>query len=129
MPEPQKPKHGVFCWNELVSRDPAVAEEFYAKVLGWKAADSGVPGTKYTLFSAGDTQVGGLMEMPKEIPSQVPSHWMSYVAVDDVDASAAKVTEHGGKILHGPQDIPNVGRFCIIQDPTGAVVSLITMEG
>ena len=50
---------------------------------------------------------------------------MSYITVDDVDALAAKVTELGGQVLFGPQDIPTVGRFVTIQDPTGAAVSLI----
>ena len=52
---------------------------------------------------------------------------MTYFAVDDVDASAKRVGELGGSIVHGPQDVPNVGRFCIIKDPTGAVITLITM--
>ncbi|MCP4705677.1 MAG: VOC family protein, partial [candidate division Zixibacteria bacterium] len=50
------------------------------------------------------------------------------INVDDVDALVSKVTELGGQILHGPQDIPTVGRFVIIQDPTGAAVSLFKGE-
>jgi uncharacterized protein len=51
---------------------------------------------------------------------------MSYVTVDNVDAIAKNAQELGGKILMGPQDIPTVGRFCVIQDPQGAVISAIT---
>jgi predicted enzyme related to lactoylglutathione lyase len=68
-----------------------------------------------------------MMAMPPDVAPEVPSHWMAYITVDDVDAASAKVTELGGKLLHGPQDIPTVGRFSVIQDPTGAVVGLIKL--
>ncbi len=119
------PKHGIFCWNELMTWDAAKATEFYTRLLGWKAEDSGMPGMKYTILKAGDTQAGGLMAMPPNVPKEVPSHWMAYITVDDIDACAKRVGELGGEVFHGPQDIPNLGRFCILKDPTGAVVSLM----
>ena len=117
---------GTFCWNELVSRDPDKAREFYKALINWEFVDSGMPGMKYEMLKAGDKNVGGLMKMPEEA-KEVPSHWMAYITVDDVDGCAKKTKELGGNIIHGPQDIPGVGRFVIIQDPTGAVVSLITL--
>jgi predicted enzyme related to lactoylglutathione lyase len=124
-----KPPHGTFIWNELVTRDMPGAEKFYTELLGWKAANSDMPGMKYTVFKSGDKDSGGLMEMPPDVPKEVSAHWMAYITVDDVDAAAEKTKQLGGQVLHGPQDVPNVGRFCIIQDPTGAVVSLMTMAG
>jgi predicted enzyme related to lactoylglutathione lyase len=124
-----KPPHGTFIWNELVTRDIPGAEKFYTELLGWKAANSDMPGMKYTVFKAGDRESGGLMEMPSDVPKEVSAHWMAYITVDDVDSAAEKTKQLGGQVLHGPQDVPNVGRFCIIQDPTGAVVSLMTMAG
>lgn len=123
----EKPVHGTFCWNELVTRDMASAGKFYTELLGWKAVDSAMPGMKYMFFKAGDREAGGMMDMPPGVPGEVPSHWMAYITIDDVDAAARKAVELGGQLLHGPQDVPRVGRFCIIRDPTGAVVSLITM--
>jgi len=125
----EKPAHGTFCWNELMTRDVPGATKFYTELLGWNAADSGMPGMQYTIFKVGDKQVGGLMEMPADIPQEVPAHWMAYITVDDVDAAARKVSELGGQVMHGPEDVPQVGRFCVVQDPTGAVVSLIQMSG
>ncbi len=58
-----------------------------------------------------------------------PSHWMPYVAVEDVDGAARRVWELGGKVCVPPTDIPGVGRFCLINDPTGATLSLITLSG
>ena len=126
MAEHTKPAQGTFCWNELVSTDPDKARPFYKELIGWEIVDSGMPGMKYEMLKAGDSNVGGMMKMPEEA-KEVPSHWMAYITVDDVDACAAKVKDLGGHIIHGPQDIPTVGRFVIIQDPTGAVVSLITL--
>lgn len=123
----EKPTHGTFCWNELMTRDSAAAGKFYTELLGWKTVDSGMPGMDYTLLKSGDKDAGGMMTMPPEVPKEVASHWMSYIAVDNVDASINKAKELGGTLLHGPQDIPTVGRFCVIQDPSGAVVSLITL--
>ena len=125
----QKPAQGNFCWNELITRDLESAQKFYGELIGWNIADSGMPGMDYKLLKNGEKDDGGMMAMPSEIPKEVPSHWMSYITVDDVDAAASKVSELGGQILHGPMDIPKVGRFCTIQDPTGAVVSLITLAG
>jgi predicted enzyme related to lactoylglutathione lyase len=122
----EKPIHGTFCWNELMTRDPEKAEKFYTELLGWKATDSDMPGMKYTLLKADEKDAGGMMKMPDEIPDEVPSHWMAYVTVDDVDALAEKTEKLGGKLLFGPHDVPSVGRFATIQDPTGAVISLIT---
>jgi len=126
----EKLPQGSIVWNELVTLDMPAAEKFYTELLGWQAKDSGMPGMKYTLFNMGEKSAAGMMEMPPDAKAGgVPSHWMTYVAVDDVDASAAKAKELGAKLLHGPEDVPQVGRFCIIQDPAGAVVSLITTTG
>ncbi|MBD3402567.1 VOC family protein [candidate division GN15 bacterium] len=123
-----RPAHGTFCWNELVTHDVEKAEKFYGDLIGWKITDSGMPGMVYKMLNAGEIQAGGLMAMPPEVPKDVPSHWMSYITVEDVDASAKKARELGAELIHGPQDIPTVGRFCIIKDPVGAVVSLITLK-
>jgi hypothetical protein len=119
-------KQGIFCWNELMTRDPEKATKFYTELIGWQTVDSDIQGMKYTTLKAGDKDAAGLMEMPSGIPEEVPSHWMAYIAVDDVDPMAKKTIELGGQVLHGPEDIPNIGRFCVIQDPSGGVVSLYT---
>lgn len=123
----QKPTHGTFCWNELMTRDTDGAGKFYSALLGWKPEASPMPGMEYTLMKSGDKEQGGMMAMPADVPKEVPAHWLAYVAVDDVDALITKTKELGGQVLHGPMDIPEVGRFCVIQDPTGAVLGLITL--
>ncbi len=117
--------HGRFCWYELLTTDTAAAEAFYGKVLGWSARDAGMPDMKYTLLHAGETGIGGMMTMPPEcIAEGKPPGWMGYVAVDDVDACTTQATEAGGSVHMPPQDIPTVGRFSVIADPQGAVLTL-----
>ena len=64
------------------------------------------------------------MQMTEEW-GELPSHWMIYFSVADCDAAAAKATELGGSVKVPPTDIPPVGRFSVIQDPQGAVFSII----
>lgn len=118
------PKHGTFCWNELMTTDTAKAGEFYSKLLGWEQTP--FPGDMpYTMFKIGEQSAGGMGSITPEM-GNVPPHWMSYITVDDVDASAKKAEELGGKVVVPPTDIPNVGRFTLVTDPTGANIGLIT---
>ncbi len=121
--------HGKICWTELASQDIETAKKFYRELLGWALAESKAAGMNYTEIVAGDEHIGGMYQITEECGGgDAPSHWMSYVAVDDVDESARRVGELGGKVTVPPMDIPNVGRFCVINDPTGATISLITLR-
>ncbi len=116
---------GAFSWNELTTTDVDGAKAFYAELLGWSMDDLPSGDTTYTMLKAGGQEVAGMMATPPEAAS-MPAMWGSYVTVEDVDAQAGKAETLGGKVLVPPRDIPNVGRFCVIQDPQGAVLSLIT---
>ena len=117
---------GAICWNELLSPDIKAAGRFYGATFGWTAdlvdtsADS-----SYTIFKAGTTQVGGMMARPPRL-GDVPPNWLTYFGVADCDSTAKKVGELGGKILNGPMDIPNIGRFAVCQDGQGAVFAIFT---
>ncbi|HYH86514.1 MAG TPA: VOC family protein [Pyrinomonadaceae bacterium] len=138
MSEHKMPANGAFCWNELATTDLEAAQNFYRELLGWEIQESKVTGTcegapegaamVYSEIVVAGQHVGGMYKMGPEMAG-TPSHWIAYVAVDDVDAKAQQVSELGGKIIVPPMDIPNVGRFCVINDPTGAAISLITLKG
>ncbi|HDL00926.1 MAG TPA: VOC family protein [candidate division Zixibacteria bacterium] len=120
----ERPKNGTFCWNELVTTDTNKAGDFYSSLIGWEKAT--MPGDMpYTLFKTDGKDAGGMMARMPEM-GDIPPHWMCYITVEDVDDLASKVVGLGGKVLCPPKDIPNVGRFTIIADPTGAAVGLIT---
>jgi predicted enzyme related to lactoylglutathione lyase len=118
-------QHGAFSWCELMTTDAAAAKKFYGQLFGWSMEDKDMGEMIYTVVSAGGQQIAGIMKNPPQCRDMPPA-WGAYVTVDDVDAVAKKAGELGGKVLVPPQDIPTVGRFAVIQDPQGAVISAIT---
>jgi predicted enzyme related to lactoylglutathione lyase len=121
-------KHGMFSWFELMTSDVAGAKKFYKSLFGWKTADMKMPGMKYSTVAVGGVEVAGIMTMPPKA-KKMPPQWGAYVTVDDVDATARKAVKLGGKVIVSAQDVPGVGRFCVIQDPQGAMLSVITYKG
>ena len=115
--------HGAFSWNELMTNDPAAAATFYGKLFGWTVKEMGAEMGGYRVVSVGETGVGGIMKCPEGQP--IPPHWGAYVTVDDVEQTIAKCTELGGKVVMPPMDVPNVGRMALLQDPQGAMISVI----
>jgi predicted enzyme related to lactoylglutathione lyase len=128
MSEQRMPASGAFCWNELATKDLAAAKKFYTELLGWQLKESTAAGMAYNEIVVGGEHVGGMYQITSE-QGDAPSHWMAYVAVDDVDEKARLTEELGGKVCVRPMDIPNVGRFCVVNDPTGATISLIKLTG
>jgi predicted enzyme related to lactoylglutathione lyase len=121
-------QHGAFSWCELMTTDVEAAKGFYTKLFGWDTEVMTMPGMSYTVVKAGGKGIGGIMDMPPDAPRGTPPMWGSYVTVDDVDATAKTAEKLGAKLLVPPRDIPDVGRFCVIQDPQGAVISAITYK-
>jgi uncharacterized protein len=117
-------QHGAFSWNELMTTDVAGAKAFYGELLGWTLNDIDAHGMDYTIAKAGETEVGGIMAIPPQAKGMPPA-WGAYVTVNNVDELIPRVEKLGGKICVPPMDIPDLGRFVVIQDPQGAVVSLI----
>lgn len=118
---------GAFSWNELMTPDPHSALRFYSTLLGWSVQPMPMPAGTYYMLKVGDASVGGVMALPAGATAGgLPAAWGSYVTVDDVDACAARVAGLGGKLIHGPSDIPAVGRIAVIADPQGATLTLIT---
>ena len=117
--------HGAFSWSELMTNDLKGATEFYGTLFGWTFDAMPMPEGTYQVIKAGDTSVGGIMAMPPG-SAGMPPMWGCYVTVTDVDATARRCTELGGKVIVGPQDIPGVGRFAVILDRQGAALNIIT---
>jgi hypothetical protein len=117
---------GAACWNELATRDTEAAGAFYTKVFGWTDLTKQMGPMTYTSFMQGETPTGGMLKMTEEWAG-IPPHWMVYFAVADCDAGAARARELGGEVKVPPTDIPEVGRFAVIQDPQGAVFSIIKL--
>ncbi len=116
---------GKFVWYELMTTDPVAAERFYTRVVGWTAADAGMPGMKYTPLSAGGHPIAGLMALPPEAGGMPPC-WTGYVAVEDVDAKATEIAAAGGgTVIDGPMEVPGGSWIVNAFDPQGAMFALV----
>jgi hypothetical protein len=110
-----------FIWYDLMTPDLDQARDFYTHVVGWTAEDSGVPGMDYTVFKAGDIMVGGMMATPPAMMENAADRpWMGHVYVDSVDIAAGRAESLGGRIYLPAADIPEVGRFAVLGDVSGA---------
>lgn len=114
---------GTFCWGELSSRQPEKAVPFYEGLFGWKIKPGQNPGDNYLHIQAREQMIGGVLPVEHRDPN-VPSHWLSYFAVANCDASAAKAVELGGKVIFGPMTMEKVGRMAYVADPQGAMFAL-----
>ena len=118
---------GRFVWYELMTTDPKAAVAFYGEVVGWKTQlweDGG-----YTMWVSSQGPIGGVMTLPEEAKKMgAPPHWMAHVEVADVDKTVARVRELGGKVYVEPENIPKIGRFSVIADPQGAILSVYKPE-
>jgi uncharacterized protein len=112
-------------WNELATRDMAAATAFYAKVFPWSAKTSDMPGgQQYTEFQLNGNSIAGGMPMGKDMPAEVPPHWLVYFTVANTDDIVKRTQELGGKVMMPPMDIPQ-GRFAVLTDPLGATFAVI----
>ena len=116
---------GTFGWNELGTRDPAKAKEFYGAVFGWSWEDEeSERGGTYSVWKVGDAMVGGMLDIAGLLPDEIPAHWLVYFTVEDTDAAVETVKAGGGDVKFGPMDVP-VGRFAVVGDSFGAVFAVM----
>jgi uncharacterized protein len=117
---------GSACWVELLTRDPATAESFYAAVFGWKADTQAYEGTRYTTFTLDGELVAGAMAMPVEVPPEAPAaFWSVYFTVTDCEAAVERATALGGTLERPTTEIGTGDKFAVVSDPTGATFQLM----
>ncbi|HMJ07782.1 MAG TPA: VOC family protein [Pyrinomonadaceae bacterium] len=121
------PKHGQICWRELATKDLPAAKEFYRQMFGWTMERSKVsPVIEYQEIHVGNAAVGGMMAIDASWGDPPPpSHWSTYIAVDNADETVAKITANGGSIRVPAFDAPGVGRIAIAVEPGGAGFAII----
>ncbi|MDX3641037.1 VOC family protein [Streptomyces sp. MB09-02B] len=118
---------GALGWVELLTRAPERAKSFYTAVFGWGVRTGG----HYTWWDVDDADFGGMITMDDKFPPEVPSHWLPYFAVEDVDDTARIATGAGGSLLMEPTTVPEGPRIAVLRDPRGAVfgVRQVDTEG
>lgn len=116
-------RHGEFSWVQLGTTDRASATRFYGGLFGWRFNDMPAGPMTYTFLELNGQSVGGLFDITGEMVG-VPSHWIPFVNVRSADEIVKRVTQNGGKVPQGPDDVLDVGRTAGIHDPTGARVAI-----
>jgi predicted enzyme related to lactoylglutathione lyase len=120
------PKPGEICWRELATRDLPTALEFYSKLFGWELTQTKVTEMDYKEIVIDGVAYGGMMAIDENWgPEPPPSHWNNYIAVENADETAEKITANGGTVRVPPFDAPGVGRMAMVADPSGANFAII----
>jgi predicted enzyme related to lactoylglutathione lyase len=108
-----------FVHVELHTKDIAKSKKFYASMFNWKMEE--IPGMDYTIIKVGEGTGGGMMKKPDPA---IPDMWLPYILVDDAAASTKKAKSLGATIATDVTEIPDMGWFSVIIDPTGAAFGL-----
>ena len=118
--------HGTFYWNELMTRDAEKAKKFYGDTVGWTYKTMPMENGTYWVAKMGNNIVGGLFPLTSPQFDSVPEGWMSYLAVDNVDARVKKAQSLGAQLMRPMFDVPGVGRIAILREPGGAGIGWMT---
>jgi predicted enzyme related to lactoylglutathione lyase len=121
----QEHRHGVFGWHQLLTTAPAEAAAFYEGLLGWTAHVGDLEGVPQHTLCNGEQPVASILGVPAEDGGAMP-HWHPHLCVDNVDKRARLAEQLGGRVVVEPVDVPGQGRLAVIQDPGGAVLTLVS---
>ncbi len=114
---------GTLCWADLMTPDPARAQEFYSGLFAWKLVAGEKDPSGYLHIKNGEAFIGGVPPKKQSDP-RVPPHWLPYFMVSDCDAATAKARQLGAKIHLAPMTMEDVGRWAVVRDPQGAVFAI-----
>jgi predicted enzyme related to lactoylglutathione lyase len=119
------PRTGLIKWADLTVDNAEAVADFYQAVVGWNAVGLPVEGREDFLMSHPETgdPTAGICHQAGSLEG-LPQQWLVYVTVDDLDDSIAACSAHGGKVVFGPRDSESIGRWCVVEDPAGAVMAL-----
>jgi predicted enzyme related to lactoylglutathione lyase len=124
MSDGTKPPAGSIGWIDLTVKEAGTVRDFYRELAGWRAEPVDMGGyADFTMFPAeGEQPVGGICHA-RGTNAAMPAQWMLYITVDDADACAARCEALGGKVRVAPRDMGSHGRYCVLEDPGGAVAA------
>lgn len=120
----EKPETGSMVWIDLTVDNAENVRDFYSAVVGWTSEEVDMGG--YSDFSMNTpdsgTTITGVCHA-RGINADMPSAWIPYFVVEDLDESIASCTKLGGEVVVDPRTLGE-GRFCVVKDPAGAVAAL-----
>lgn len=119
--------HGEIHWSELATHDVDAALAYYKDVCGWTIETADMPDGPYHMGVVGGQPIAGIYDIKQAGDmGEMPSRWITYFAVDDVDASVKATADSGGEVIQAGFDVPEVGRIAMVKDPSGALIGLMT---
>jgi len=116
---------GTLSWNDLGTRDPERAIDFYTNLLGWDIQPLEAGLMPYWVVKVDGQGQGGIMPMPEMVPPDVPAYWLPYFRTVDLSARVAKAAELGGAVVSAPVEVPGMVAFAVLADPAGASFALM----
>jgi hypothetical protein len=129
MKEKEKPEVGSITWCDLTITNAAEVKDFYAKVIGWIPEGLSMGDyDDYSMIAPESGKVAAGICNARGPNAKLPPQWLIYITVEDVDKSADHCIQLGGKIIVEPKSMQGYGRYCVIQDPAGAVCALFKPE-
>jgi predicted enzyme related to lactoylglutathione lyase len=114
--------NGTPCWIDVMVTDPAAAKQFYSSLFGWDIQDGPPEAVGYAMCMLKGRAVAAISPKPEGNPS--PNVWSTYLASDDLDATAAKAKDAGSNFMMEPMDVMTAGRLAFGMDPTGAAYGI-----
>lgn len=127
MPTHQK-KIGTILWQDLTVKNAEKVKDFYQHVVGWDTSPVSMGDyNDYSVVTPNSKETVGGICHAKGANEHIPAQWLLYVQVEDVKESIARCVSLGGKLVDGPRSM-NDHQFCVIQDPEGAVIALMSPE-
>ena len=116
---------GSITWFDLTVGDAEVVRDFYAEVVGWKPEPVDMGGySDFKMNAPGSGRCAAGICHARGMNADLPPQWMIYIHVENLDESLSKCRALGGKRIAGPRNMAGQGRYCVIQDPAGAVAAL-----
>ncbi len=125
----KKAEIGSITWIDLTVPNAKEVRDFYSEVVGWKS--SPVSMGDYDDYNMNTPESGNAVTgvcHARDSNADLPPQWLIYITVEDMDKSAQRCVKLGGKIISAPKDMGEYGRYCVIQDPAGAVAALFASK-
>ncbi len=118
-------KFGIIKWTDLTVENAEAVKDFYCEVIGWTASELSMGAYSDYLIAPATNEdpIAGVCHQ-KGTNADLPSQWLLYVTVENLDKSLEKCTALAGKIIQSPKKSMNNSRFAVIQDPGGAYMAL-----
>jgi predicted enzyme related to lactoylglutathione lyase len=116
------PPAGDVSWNELMSKDTNASNAFYSQLFGYRPEEKDMGTGPYTILNRGDMMEAGVFQVPDGVP--MPSTWVIYYVVANIDDSLAKLAQLGGQNVSGIIEVPTIGRMATVSDSLGALFAL-----